>query len=60
MRKFFFLLVEKTGGEQGKLLAEREREIQGAFSSSYRRKAADKAFLHIAVKNRAFLPFSHS
>lgn len=59
MRKFFFLLVEKSGEERQKLLAEREREIRGTFSPFCRRKAANCTFLHIAVKNRVILPFPH-
>ena len=58
MRRFFSLLVEKSGAGRGKGLAEREREICGAFSPSRRKNIADHAFLHIAVKNRAFLAFS--
>lgn len=58
LRRIFFLLVEKSGAERGKGLAEREREICGAFSPFRCQKAADNAFLHIAVKNRAFLAFS--
>lgn len=58
MRRIFSLLVEKSGAGRGKGLAEREREICGAFSPFRRKNIADHAFLHIAVKNRAFLAFS--
>lgn len=58
LRRIFSLLVEKSGAGRGKGLAEREREICGAFSPSRRKNIADHAFLHIAVKNRAFLAFS--
>ena len=57
MRRIFSLLVEKSGAERENGFAEREREICGAFSPSCCRKAADHAFLHIAVKNRVFLRF---
>ena len=56
LRKFFFLLVEKSGEERQKLLAERERNIRGVFSPFRCQKAADNAFLHIAVKNHVILP----
>ena len=58
MRRIFSLLVEKSGAGRGKGLAEREREICGACSPFRHKNIADHAFLHIAVKNRAFLAFS--
>ena len=58
LRRIFSLLVEKSGAGRGKGLAEREREICGAFSPFRRKNIADHAFLHIAVKNHAFLAFS--
>lgn len=58
MRRISSLLVEKSGVERENGLAEREREIRGAFSPFRRKNIADHAFLHIAVKNHAFLAFS--
>lgn len=56
LRRFFSFLVEKSGAGCGKGLAERERNIRGVFSPFRCQKAADNAFLHIAVKNHVILP----
>ena len=56
LRRFFSLLVEKSGAGRGKGLAGRERNIRGVFSPFRCQKAADNAFLHIAVKNHVILP----
>ena len=58
MRRFFSLLVEKSGAGRKKGLAEREREICGACSPFRHKNIADHAFLHIAVKNRVIFAFS--
>ena len=58
MRRIFSLLVEKSGAERENGLSEREREIRGAFSPFRRKNIADRAFLHIAVKNRVIFAFS--
>ena len=56
LRRIFSLLVEKSGAGCEKGLAERERTIRGIFSPFRCQKAADNAFLHIAVKNHVILP----
>ena len=56
LRRIFSLLVGKSGAGRGKGLAERERDICGAFSPFRRKNIADNAFLHIAVKNHVILP----